>query len=468
MRHDFEGLVSVWRVFCCRPLFSHQTLRYLFPNETRRTQLVRGLDMTRLSAFLAVLLCAGIVGSNAEAQHKRKDAPRTEEIPAIIEACLTPDTTPTARIEACTEMLSEPSLNKEGQITALTFRATAYMDTYDYTSAVADFSQGLELAPSNIGMLHGRAQALGEMGEYSHALQDYDRAIQIAPQEPLLLTGRGIIYIQLGDMDAAERDMKAALAIDSNHVDTLAALGSLYIERGEYEAALTPLNRAIELRADLGRLYLRRGLAQLLLNHTDMAVEDLSIALDVSGREPYTLMLRAMAYVDMDHDDAAVTDFTEALQADPTLVGAWEGRGQIFMARNEYEAARSDLDIASQIAPSANNLNSIAWLLVSAEDKSFRDPEAALDYVSRSLELDENADNVDTAAAVYVLLGDVDEATRYYVRSMELGGEARVTIYQEYLKERGFYASAVDGVDGPNTREAIRSFAESGRVLLVD
>lgn len=422
----------------------------------------------RLSILLSAVCCLFLVSLEAEAQNKRKDAPNEERIPDVIQSCLAPDTPGTARVEACTEMLDQQALNRDGRVTALTFRAAAYMEIHDFTSAVADYSQGLELSPNNIGLLHGRAQALGEMGEYSHALQDYDTAIQIAPEEPLLLTGRGIIYIQLGDVDAAERDMLAALSIDGNNVDTLAALGSLYIESGEYESALDPLNRAIELRADLGRLYLRRGLAELLLGQSEEAIRDFSIALDIEGREAYTLMLRAMAHVDLDEDDNAIEDFTAALESDPTLVGAWEGRGQIFMSRNEYDAARYDLDVASQIAPSANNLNSIAWLLVSAEDKSYRDPEAALDYVNRSLELDENADNVDTAAAVYVLLGDVDEATRYYFRSMELGGEDRVTIYQEYLKERGFYASNVDGVDGPKTRDAIRSFAETGRVLLVD
>lgn len=421
------------------------------------------IAMHLVSAALTVFIAAPALSqSNDEAPVD----PGT--LPGLVRNCMATDVPATDRVQHCSDLLQNPILNKEGRVTALAFRATAKMDTYDFSGAVADFSRALDMAPSNFGLMHGRAQALERLGHYQKALLDYDTAIQISPKNAALFTGRALIHAQLDNMDAAFRDLEKARTIAPKNVETLALMGGLYTEVGEFEKAIGLFDRAIDLQPEIGRLYLRRGLAQMKAGEWDKSLKDLTAAIEMENGLPDAYMLRAMVHRDADRDEEAMADYTAAINGDPTLAGAWQGRGLLHMELKSFDEARNDMDVAAQISPTADNLNSLAWLLVSAEDKDFRDPAAALDYVERSIELDENADNVDTAAAAYVLLGDVDSATRYYARSMELGGDERILTYQEYLSERGFYDGALDGIDGPRTREAIRSFAEQGRVLLVD
>lgn len=417
------------------------------------------------SAAAAVIIFAA---SSALAQTNGQEPSDPGALPGLVKNCMTTNVPATDRVKNCSDLLENPILNKEGKITALAFRAAAKMDTYDYSGAVADFSRGLDMAPSNIGLMHGRAQALERLGHYKKALLDYDTAIQIAPKNAALFTGRALIHAQLDNMDAAFRDLDKAQKLAPRNVETLALMGGLYTEVGEFEKAIDLFDEAIDLKPEIGRLYLRRGLARMKAGDWDKSLKDLTTAIEMENGLPDAYLLRAMVHRDADRYDEALADYSAAIEGDPTLSGAWQGRGLLHMDMKNFDKARHDLDIAAQISPTSDNLNSLAWLLVSADDKGFRDPKAALDYVERSMEMDENADNVDTAAAAHVLLGNIDSAERYYARSMELGGDERVLTYQEYLSERGFYDGALDGIDGPRTRQAIRSFAEQGRVLLVD
>ncbi|MEC9265616.1 MAG: tetratricopeptide repeat protein [Pseudomonadota bacterium] len=424
----------------------------------------------RLARALTAAAFAGLLLAPVTARAQNGDSGQNDPgaLPSLVKGCIATDIPATQRVKNCTDLLWNPVLNKEGRITALTFRAAALMDVFDFSGAVADFTRGLDLAPNNIGLMHGRAQALERMGRYHDALLDYDTAIQIAPDSPALFTGRALIHAQLDNMDAAFRDLEKSRKLAPRNVETLALMGGLYTETGDFDKAIGLFDKAIELRPEIGRLYLRRGLARMKAGEWDESLADLTVAIEKENGLPDAYMLRAMVHRDADRDDLALADYSAAIDGDPTLAGAWQGRGVLYMDMKEYDRARNDMDVAAQIAPTADNLNSLAWLLVSAEDKEFRDPAAALNYVNQSMELDENADNVDTAAAAYVLLGDIDNAARFYARSMELGGDKRVLIYQEYLSERGFYDGALDGIDGPRTRKAIRSFASQGRVLLVD
>ncbi len=386
----------------------------------------------------------------------------------LIRGCLGSGLGPSGRVEACNTLLSDDTLSKEGRAAALAFRASANLDLFDYSSAIRDFTDALDINPNNIGYLDGRARALSQRGEYDLAVQDYDLAIQIAPQVAMLYAGRAANHAQMDNIDAAFRDLKQAQRLDPNDLDTLVTLGNLHIEMQDFEAATVAYDRAIEISPQRQRLFVRRGLSLLFDEQPEKALEDFNTAIELGRNSPDAFMFRALAHQQLSDDEAALKDYSETIALDPARATAWHRRGMIRMEQGEYAASLEDLDIAVQIDPSSDHLNSIAWLLVAAEDRSFRDPHAALGYVERSLALDENADNADTAAAVHALLGNQDEAMAYYDLSMKLGGEKRVKLYEDYLRERGYFSASPDGIADDQTRTAIAAFAAEKLVLLVD
>lgn len=412
-------------------------------------------------ALIASMAMATALGSSPSAQSPPPDLETT------FRACANALKPPREREAACTEFL-EQGVGGGGGITAvvLALRGSAWMDLHRYERAARDFTSALEIEPSNIGFLRGRARAFGYMGEPDRAIADIDLAIEIAPDEAPLYVSRAIALAELGNMPAAFRDLDTAERLNARDPDVFNIRGGMLMSQQEYEDAILQYDRSIALRPGIGALHMRRGLATYLSGGD--ALEDFETAITLGHETPDSFLYRAFAR-DADGDrDGALEDFSQSIDRDPSLPVAWHRRGLIYMDRHDYEQARRDLDVATQINPDSDYLNSMAWLLVAATDTGFRDPQAALDYVTRSIDLDENADNVDTAAAAHALLGNQDEAMSFYIRSMELGGAERVRMYQEYLAERGYYSGRVDGADGPLTRAAIEAFAEKRKVLLVD
>lgn len=421
--------------------------------------------MTRLLPIVtALLLGASLAPWTAAAQ----TPDGLEELPDLFRGCVSLDTTPRDRVDVCTELLSREILNDEGRAAALAFRGEAKRALFDYSGALRDFTEALEIEPSNVGVLQSRARVFGLRGEHTLALLDMDEAIQIAPEEPSLYISRAIAHGEMENFDAAYRDLEQAKRLAPKEGDIYNIEGGLRMQQDDYAAAVAAFDRALELRPDATSLYLRRALAKLLNDAPEAALADTEAALEAGLETPQAYLYKGYAAADLERTELAIASFGQAIDLDPAMAVAWHQRGLMHMQNDDYAAAREDLNVAAQIDPTSDYLNSLAWLLVVAADDGTRDPAAALDYVTRSLELDENPDNVDTAAAAHVLLGNREEAMRYYVRSMELGGEERVRLYQEYLSERGYYSGTVDGIDGPNTREAIRRFADDGKILLAE
>lgn len=412
-------------------------------------------------ALLAAMTVATIWTPSSHAQSPPPD------LETAFRDCANALKPPREREVACTEFL-EQSLGGDGSVTAvaLALRGSAWMDLHRYDQAARDFTRALEIEPNNVGFLRGRARAFGHLGEPNKSISDIDLAIEIAPDEAALYISRAIALAELDNMPAAFRDLDTAERLNSKEPDIFNIRGGILMGQQEYEEAIAQYDRSISLRPGIGALHMRRGLATYLSGGD--ALEDFETAIELGHETPESHLYRAFARDAGGNRDGALEDFSSSITLDPSLPVAWHRRGLIFMDRHDYDRARRDLDVATQINPDSDYLNSMAWLLVAATDTEFRDPTAALDYVTRSIDLDENADNVDTAAAAHALLGNQEQAMEFYIRSMELGGADRVRMYQQYLAERGYYAGNVDGADGPLTRAAIEAFAKKRKVLLVD
>lgn len=421
--------------------------------------------MMTLRSFILCIVAAACIGFPALAQQQQ---PTERELVPVLKACLAAETTAHERDDACSKIIDSGLFSEDIQATAYAFRSTARLDVHDYAGGLRDITAALEISPNNYGYLDARARVFGMMGKYDLAIQDLDFAIQIAPEAVSLYVNRATAHAEMDNFDAAFRDLDTAARINPRHVDIFAIRGGIHVKRKQYPQAIAEFDRAIELEPQYSQLFLRRGYAKMFSTGLKEAFPDFDQAIQLGSDSPDVYLYRGMAYSAAKNPDDAFADFSAVIDRDPTIAVAWHRRGLIHMNWHNYDRARDDMDVAAQIAPSADYLNSIAWLLVAAEDHGFRDPMAALDYVEKSIAIEENADNVDTAAAVQTLLGNQDDAMRYYIRSMELGGEERIRMYQEYLADRGYYQGQPDGIDGPNTRAAIAAFSAEKRVLLVD
>ncbi|NMM43964.1 tetratricopeptide repeat protein [Rhodospirillaceae bacterium KN72] len=415
-------------------------------------------------AKIAALALTGLVGLAGPVAAQQQEP----QVAVEMRRCMSGDLPGRDRLAACDAVLENDALNREGTALMLAYRGAAKTDLFDFSGGVDDLTQALALEPNNTGYLRGRARAFRQMEKYQRAIQDLDLALEIAPKFSDLYVDRAGNLADLGEYDAAFRDLDHAERLDPSNPEVDVIRAGLLIDRGRPDEAVEAYRKAADLRPDLPEIDVRLGFATFLSGDADTAIGLLDKAVAEGYDDPDAFLYRGLANHAADRDVEAEADFSNVIERDPTLALAWHRRGVIRMERKDFEDARADLDVAAQLSPSSDYLNTLAWLLVAADDPAVRDPEAALTYVDQSIALDENADNTDTAGAAYALLGNTEDAARYYFRAMELGGVERIRQYQQYLKQRGYFDGRVDGVDGPETRSAIRAFAKDKRVLLLD
>lgn len=425
------------------------------------------MHMATLAGLVSAMASLGMLGiASPDAMAQSFDERGT--IMDAVQACQSPDFPPRERVKGCDVVLKLDDLDGDRRASLLAYRANGRFELFDFTGAVEDVSEALELTPNDFSLFQSRARALGMMGEHEAALIDLDEALALAPHVTQLLVDRAIAHAEMENVSAALRDLDAAEEADPTYADIYNIRAGIFVYQQDLDKAEEQFTKAIDLSPEFGLLYSRRGFARLLDDRIADALADFDIAVGMGVAQPETFMYRGIAQDALNDTEEALADFSRAIDLDPSMASAWYQRGVIHMMENTYSKALEDLDVAAQLSPSADYLNALAWVYVSATDKRYRDAARGLELVNDSLAFEENADNTDTAAAAYVLLGKPQEALSYYLKAMDLGGEERVILYQEYLAETGHYRGDVDGMNGPEIIAAILAFSKDGRVLLVD
>jgi tetratricopeptide (TPR) repeat protein len=64
-----------------------------------------------------------------------------------------------------------------------------------------------------------------------------------------------------------------------------------------------------------------------------------------------SLCLKALLYLNNEQFDKAIGAYTEAIQRNPKFALAYIGRGDVYLAKNDYDHALADYDQAARLEP---------------------------------------------------------------------------------------------------------------------
>jgi cytochrome c-type biogenesis protein CcmH/NrfG len=103
------------------------------------------------------------------------------------------------------------------------------------------------------------------------------------------------------------------------------------------------------------------------------------------------------------------------------------GQGKETAALRAYEKASGNLPVSSELA------NNMAWLLLTAEDRSLRDPVRALELARSAARFSEQGYILDTLATALWANGRVDEAVAAEKKAVELDPDNRA-YYQDRIE----------------------------------
>ncbi len=110
----------------------------------------------------------------------------------------------------------------------------------EYSSAITDFYQVLQLDSSRLDANIQRGLAYFKVGDYQSAIADFDRVLRLNLNDAHTYHHRGLVYHKLGQLEQAIEDFNRALQIDPSlpgvlHIRDM-ALGTLEERKREAEA----------------------------------------------------------------------------------------------------------------------------------------------------------------------------------------------------------------------------------------
>jgi tetratricopeptide (TPR) repeat protein len=127
--------------------------------------------------------------------------------------CDSPYSNPAATIKACSEIIDTLDTGYVFDAAYL-HRGIAHNKKGNFDSAVADFSEAINLNPAYADAYFHRGTAYRAKGDYDRAIADFDQAIQLDPKDPEAYNCRGEAYRDKGDYERAIADFDHAIEIE--------------------------------------------------------------------------------------------------------------------------------------------------------------------------------------------------------------------------------------------------------------
>jgi tetratricopeptide (TPR) repeat protein len=152
----------------------------------------------------------------------------------------------------CNQALQDSGLGNLDRAYAFMGCGLAAELRHDPTSAIADYSQAIQLQPDLGHAYLWRGLALQAQGEDAKAAEDFAADIRLNPDEPTGYRDRAQLAVKHHDWAAALPDLDKLLDLSPQEADMLFLRGYVHQQRGETAAAKTDYAaaRAIDAKID--------------------------------------------------------------------------------------------------------------------------------------------------------------------------------------------------------------------------
>jgi tetratricopeptide (TPR) repeat protein len=143
---------------------------------------------------------------------------------------------------------------------------------------------------------------------------------------------------------------------------------------------------------------------------------------------------RGLTHQAMGQRQLAAADFNQALESNSGAVDVRFDRSQLFAEMGLYQQAIEDLHrVATSSPESAVYANAIAWLLATFPDAKIHDGKEAVRFALKAVNIDRNAQYLDTLAAAQARKGDFQQAVETQQAALDLLLKEKAA--QETIKE---------------------------------
>lgn len=190
---------------------------------------------------------------------------------------------PDLSIGGCTAAIRSGKWSGKELSWAFYNRANAYSKLGEHQKAIDDYSQAIDLDPSDASSFYNRGNSYSDLEQHLKAIEDFTAAIRIEPDFAHAYGNRARERADLDQYDAALKDYDLALKYDPNNAIDYNGRGYLLHKMKRYDEALNDYNTAIRLNSSFGNAYMNRGTTYETLGLYEDAVRDWERQIEIEG-----------------------------------------------------------------------------------------------------------------------------------------------------------------------------------------
>ena len=162
------------------------------------------------------------------------------------------------QIGGCTSVIQSGRQSPQNLVKAFSNRGNAFFGKGDYRRAIQDYSQVINLDPSNATAFDNRCWTRAALGLLDEALQDCEQSLRLRPNSQSTLSTRGFVHLKSGALDAAIADYNASLATNPQNPYSLYGRGAAKLKKGDATGA-DDVSAAKVVSTDIAEEFARYG-----------------------------------------------------------------------------------------------------------------------------------------------------------------------------------------------------------------
>jgi tetratricopeptide (TPR) repeat protein len=196
-----------------------------------------------------------------------------------------------------------------------------------------------------------------EAKQFQEAAASFSAYLEKNPDDVTALYNRGLCYYESNNLDNAIDDFKKVLTINSGNINAKENLSNALLKRAnmayekdDTESALEDFDAYLELNPDDDVVLFNKGIIYSKTERKKEAVDEFTKAITKNAKTEYFLN-RALDYFILKDLDKCLSDLNDVLKATPNDTTALWLRASINYEKDNYEAAKKDLDVLIQLMP---------------------------------------------------------------------------------------------------------------------
>jgi tetratricopeptide (TPR) repeat protein len=228
---------------------------------------------------------------------------------------------------------------------------TIHIQRNDPVEAIKAYTTVLQIRPDAFRAQVALAGLHLATGRREEARRFAQQAVANAPNVAGPKHALARVAFAEGNLAEAERELAPVLAAAPNSVDALNLRGQIRQRRGDLTPARLDFQRALELSPRSVEALAGLATLDIAQKRPGDAVKRLEDAVGQGPANPRLLLVAGRAHAFSGKLTEAEQFYRKALQADPTLMEAYDALGQLYVKQNKLEEARQAYERQSTERP---------------------------------------------------------------------------------------------------------------------